>query len=133
MVKSSVVAEFNGNRSIYFNGTTSPELDPLSIADHWILIGLETFTMLITLIGNSLVILSVILVKSLRKPQNYLLLSLAFADLLVGGFVMPLSILLQVEHRRWPLGTLICDLWVCGESSRLFDNLKLFILNRSQL
>jgi hypothetical protein len=42
--------------------------------------------------GNSLVILSVYREKSLRSVTNYFIVSLAFADLLVAGVVMPFAV-----------------------------------------
>lgn len=52
----------------------------------WILI-------LADLIGNILVILIILTNKSLKSPMNYLLLNLAVADIMVGVFLAPGSVL----------------------------------------
>ncbi|CAG7815443.1 unnamed protein product [Allacma fusca] len=82
----------------------------------WILVLIMTFLIVVTIVGNVLVCLSVILVRKLRKPQNYLLVSLATSDLFVALFVMPFAIIVEFHEGQWPLNPALCDLWVSGQS-----------------
>ena len=50
-----------------------------------------------SILGNLLVVLSVLLVRALRKPSNILLLALAVTDLLVSLIVMPGAVFQQVS------------------------------------
>ncbi|CAL8109985.1 unnamed protein product [Orchesella dallaii] len=74
-----------------------------------------TLLVLVTIIGNVLVCLSVILVRKLRKPQNYLLVSLAVSDLFVALIVMPFAMVFELNEATWPLSNGLCDLWVSAD------------------
>lgn len=64
-----------------------------------------------TVIGNILVCVAVFLVRKLRKPCNYLLVSLAVSDLCVALLVMPMALLYEISG-NWSFGWIMCDLWV---------------------
>lgn len=64
-----------------------------------------------TVIGNILVCVAVCLVKKLRRPYNYLLVSLAVSDLCVALLVMPIALLYEIIG-SWSFGPIMCDLWV---------------------
>lgn len=65
----------------------------------------------ITLIGNTLVILAVITTRRLRTVTNCFVMSLAVADWLVGIFVMPPAVAVHLIG-SWQLGWVLCDIWI---------------------
>ena len=68
----------------------------------------------LTIIGNVFVIAAIIMERNLRTTANYLVLSLAVADLMVACFVMPLGAVSEIRQ-QWSLGTLLCDVWTSAD------------------
>lgn len=87
----------------------------------WLLVFFLGALIVSTIVGNLLVCLSVILVRKLRRPQNYLLVSLATSDLLVALVVMPFAIVNEFYQNQWPLDPSLCDLWVSGTGFLFFS------------
>lgn len=63
-------------------------------------------------IGNVFVIAAIILERNLQNVANYLVASLAVADLLVACLVMPLSAVYEVSFNNTQMG--------CQKNTKLF-------------
>ncbi|MFH4974795.1 hypothetical protein AB6A40_001504 [Gnathostoma spinigerum] len=74
-----------------------------------------TLIPLITILGNLLVIISVLKFKTLHTAINFLILGLAFADLFVALFVMPYAVYIYIQGGAWYLGALICDIYSASD------------------
>ncbi|XP_078264896.1 5-hydroxytryptamine receptor 7-like [Rhinoraja longicauda] len=62
--------------------------------------------------GNAMVIISVGIVKKLRQPSNYLVVSLAAADLSVALAVMPFVIITDLVGGEWLFGKVFCNVFI---------------------
>jgi 5-hydroxytryptamine receptor 1 len=60
------------------------------------------------------VIAAILLERHLQNVANYLILSLAVADLLVACLVMPLGAVYEVSQ-QWTLGPELCDMWTSSD------------------
>ncbi|KAM8738415.1 muscarinic acetylcholine receptor M3 isoform 1-T2 [Acanthopagrus schlegelii] len=94
------------------NGTAI--LDPLGGHPMWqvvLIVLLTGMLSLVTIIGNILVVVSFKVNRQLKTVNNYFLLSLAVADLIIGVISMNLyTAYLMMGY--WAMGTWACDLWL---------------------
>lgn len=72
---------------------------------------LAVFLSLITIIGNMLVMISLVIDRQLRTISNYYLLSLSIADFTIGLVSMPLYTIYNFLG-YWPFGKYVCDAWL---------------------
>ncbi|XP_061715674.1 5-hydroxytryptamine receptor [Cydia pomonella] len=69
---------------------------------------------LATIVGNVFVIAAIIIERNLQNVANYLVASLAVADLMVACLVMPLGAVYEVSQ-GWILGPELCDMWTSSD------------------
>ncbi|XP_022541207.2 trace amine-associated receptor 1-like [Astyanax mexicanus] len=69
-----------------------------------------TAVVTLTVFGNLFVIVTIVHFKQLHMPTNYLVLSLAVTDLLLGGVVMP-PFMVQCIDNCWYLGPVLCKVY----------------------
>ncbi|XP_077992193.1 5-hydroxytryptamine receptor 1F-like [Glandiceps talaboti] len=106
---ANVTINFTSN---WTNATGEPQFSSPYTLWQAVLISLTLGTViLLTIIGNCLVVLSVCLVRKLRTPANYLYVSLATSDLSVAILVMPLAVVDELSV-QWILGPAMCDVWI---------------------
>lgn len=77
-----------------------------------LLVFVLVFVCFLTQVGNVLVLLSFRMNKKLRVTNNYFLVSLAIADLVIGFYSMPVFTIYVISG-EWILGPYFCDLWLC--------------------
>ncbi|XP_066558613.1 histamine H3 receptor-like [Amia ocellicauda] len=76
-----------------------------------LLLFLVALLVVVTVLGNALVMLAFVVEKSLRTQSNFFLLNLAISDFLVGAFCMPLYVPYLLTG-RWSFEKSLCRLWL---------------------
>lgn len=117
----------------FINSATERHVNTIAYSQlYWPALFLSFFS-IIGVFGNLLVCLAIATERRLQNRTNWFLFSLALADLLVSGLVIPLAVIKEVtgiekekgERRRtlhinlfrfslgsWILGSILCDLWI---------------------
>lgn len=93
------------NSAVQKNLSTSSPFDPGT----WITILLYMIIFLLAVIGNFLVILTLIQSRRMRTITNLFLLNLAVSDLLLGIFCMPFTLIGKIL-RDFIFGEIMCRL-----------------------
>uniref|UniRef100_A0A3B3D443 Alpha-2B adrenergic receptor n=1 Tax=Oryzias melastigma TaxID=30732 RepID=A0A3B3D443_ORYME len=68
-----------------------------------------TFMILMTIVGNVLVIIAVLTSRTLKAPQNLFLVSLAAADILVATIIIPFSLANELLG-SWVFSSIWCEI-----------------------
>ncbi|XP_060692663.1 alpha-2Db adrenergic receptor-like [Hemiscyllium ocellatum] len=66
---------------------------------------------MLTMVGNALVVVAVLTSRALRPPQNLFLVSLASADILVAALVIPFSLANELMG-YWYFGSVWCGIYL---------------------
>ena len=86
------------------------DLAHVSLLAQALKISAMTAVILLSVLGNLLVIVSVLLHRRIRVVANYFVMSLAFADMLVALCAMTFNASIQITG-RWMFGYIMCDMW----------------------
>ena len=121
-----------GNLSSNSNSSLNTFVNSNHTQQSWIqiatrIIPLYSVIFLLAVIGNSLVILTLVQNKRMRTITNLFLLNLAVSDLFLGVFCMPFT-LVGMLLRDFIFGELMCKLlpYLQGMYSFIFDTLKVY-------
>jgi len=115
---TSLPFETTGNERDVTNSTEPTSIDGpvIKSLEHLIAVSVILGLMILfTIIGNVFVIAAIILEKNLHNVANYLILSLAVADLMVASIVMPISAVNEVTIVK------ITFTFICNQSTTNLD------------
>merc|ERR1711935_82827 len=105
---------------------------PYSVPSTITIVLLSLCASMITAAGNILVIASFYFYRNLRTINNYLILNLAIADLVIGLYSMNVYTMYIVQG-GWYFGWLSCDIWLAVDyvaSNASVLNLLVICLDR---
>uniref|UniRef100_A0A1Y1K2R9 G-protein coupled receptors family 1 profile domain-containing protein n=2 Tax=Photinus pyralis TaxID=7054 RepID=A0A1Y1K2R9_PHOPY len=104
--------QINGtSNGTLLEATGEPLTDIILMGILSVLLGLM---ILVTVIGNVFVIAAILLERNLQNVANYLIVSLAVADLMVACLVMPLGAVYVISN-NWIMGPELCDMWTSSD------------------
>ncbi|XP_001380551.1 trace amine-associated receptor 4-like [Monodelphis domestica] len=78
----------------------------------WVMYMVMISAIVMTMLGNLVVIISISHFKQLHSPTNFLILSMATTDFLLSCVVMPFSMIRSIEA-CWYFGRLFCKMHSC--------------------
>ncbi|KAL0883427.1 hypothetical protein ABMA27_016808 [Loxostege sticticalis] len=102
------------NASLNGTGGNSTSSDVTSLVLMAVTSVVLALIILATIVGNVFVIAAIIIERNLQNVANYLVASLAVADLMVACLVMPLGAVYEVSQ-GWILGPELCDMWTSSD------------------
>lgn len=101
----------NGSVLEMFSNDTVPTCANVTMDSHAVGLGIAlSIFILVAIVGNVLVILSVMCNKHLQTVTNFFIVNLAMADLLLSVIVLPFSASLEVLG-CWVFGRVFCNIW----------------------
>ncbi|KPP73452.1 5-hydroxytryptamine receptor 5A-like [Scleropages formosus] len=65
-----------------------------------------------TFVWNLLVLVTILRVRTFHRVPHNLVASMAVSDVMVAALVMPLSLVHELNGRRWGLGRALCHVWI---------------------
>ncbi|XP_064601026.1 octopamine receptor-like [Liolophura sinensis] len=98
------------NKELYDNDTSTRGSAEFDFTIRMTLGFLYSFMILLTVVGNFLVVAAVGFYRRMRNCTNYIVMSLAVADLTVAFLVMPFSLMYDI-FGKWPFGWTFCYFW----------------------
>ncbi|XP_063780897.1 5-hydroxytryptamine receptor 5A [Pseudophryne corroboree] len=102
------------NITVIANGSSgSDNLNKYRISIFSVLI-LTLLAMLViaTFLWNVLVLVTILRVRTFHRVPHNLVASMAISDVMVAALVMPLSLVHELNDRRWRLGRVLCHIWI---------------------
>ncbi|KAM3874516.1 alpha-2B adrenergic receptor [Diretmus argenteus] len=115
---AACLSELEGliNRSLSFSGTrpcnqSTIRTLPYSPQATTAFATAITLMMILTIVGNILVIIAVLTSRSLKGPQNLFLVSLAAADILVATLIIPFSLANELQG-YWVFSSVWCEIYL---------------------
>ncbi|XP_037942874.1 tyramine/octopamine receptor-like [Teleopsis dalmanni] len=113
-LNSSNMEALGNGMTTQISTTQPPSVDSYLIGMAWpkvFCVSLFLLLILLTVVGNTLVILAVLTTRRLRTVTNCFVMNLAITDWLVGTCVMPPAVILYVVG-TWRYGWILCDIWI---------------------